>query len=364
MRYIFVLLLLIASSAHADLLDEQDLPTSEKDCKIHYLTPKNRNLWTISVDKNYCHDGWVHGFTTVTIKDALNRTVETLHGFFHHGYWLTDFIGKTDEIFRSNPEDGLQDLIYKTGADTDLNATYYTVARATLNDEKHYSAFTTCSKETTLLVAHDPISDFKQSLFQTALLKQAQEHLLKMCSQTKRIHIFGTAANAHTTQQAVFHADINLENEEIKISYHSPIDKSAIPMPSELRHEGGEHLLTIHPQKETVKATYGEEKKQPIPPPPPKSKLPKNTQSATDLALTAKVSNVSTQGRAIIFVDHMGTDQLANITRPTPLKMRVQTAMTQGWYVIDGTFNPENADIVIQPLTVKKCQKEWCTDED
>lgn len=364
MKKLILLSYFIILPAFADFLDEQDLCTEDKTCCFHSLTTKTRHLWTIDVDKSYCHDGLVQGFTTVTLKDSLNRTVETLHGFFHQGYWLTNFVGNINTFYRFSPDEGVQDFIFKSGEDKELHLTYYSIARATQSDGEHYSAFTTCAPETSLLIAHDPITDFKQSLFQSALLKQAQKHQLKLCPETDKIHILGIPQNSHSSQDKVFQADVDLKNEEISISYHAPIDKNAIPKPSELRHEDGENILTIRPQKqEQITVTYGEALL--THPSIPQTLVPKrkDVQSATDLALTAKIMDNQVSGSVVVYVDRM-SEQHAIVTRPFPLVLQTQTALSPGWYVINGTFTYDGQDNIVQVLSATSCQKEWCEDEN
>ena len=355
MKKLIFLSLLCALPVHADLLDEQDLCTEDKSCCIHSLTTKQKKLWTIAVDKSYCHDGFVQGFTTVSIKDSLNRTAETLHGFFYKGYWLTDFTGKTDVFYRSSPDDGVQDFIFQSGEDKDLHLTYYAVARAVQSDAQHYSAFTLCGETATLIVMHDPISDFKQSLFQSALLKQARAHIQHLCPQTQKLQILGAPINTHNTQQAVFQADIDLSTDEVRLLYHTPIDKNNIPKPTELRHEDGENILTIQPQKLETPVPSQSTKVQ-------TEKANNDTQSATDLALIAKI-NGQTNGKSVVYVDHMTQDQQAQVTHPTPLLLQVSTALAAGWYLINGTFSHDGENTLVTTSSVKSCQKEWCENE-
>ena len=73
--FLFCLILLGLAPCFANENDEQVLFTKNKSCAIHYLTPKTKKLWSIEVDEGYCHDGWVQGFTSVIIKDALDRII-------------------------------------------------------------------------------------------------------------------------------------------------------------------------------------------------------------------------------------------------------------------------------------------------
>lgn len=364
MKKIILFLLFCTTPAFADFLDEQDLYTADKTCKIHYLTPKPKNLWSIELDQTYCKDGSVHGFTTVTLKDSLNRTIETLHGFFHQGYWLTNFTNIIQQFYRISPDEGIQDFIYSTGQDPDLHLTYYLVARAKKIDEHHYSAFTSCPDVPILLVAHEPTADFKQSLFQNAVLKQAQVHLSHLCPDAKGIQIFATSLNKIDTDSAVFQADINFEAESVTMSYREPIDKSVIPKPTELRHEHAENILTIRPDGQNKVEIPSDS----VPVSKEKTKSTRATvphiKSAVDLALIAQLTGNKIDGQAIVYVDHMDDNQRAVTTLPTSLLLNGKTALSSGWYLIDGAFSYEDDRIVVQLTSAKSCQKEWCLDEN
>jgi len=362
MKKLIFFSLLCALPAYADFLDEQDLYTADKTCKIHYLTSKPKNLWSIELDKSYCKDGMAQGFTTVALKDSLNRTVETLHGFFHQGYWLTNFTGPIEHYVRSSPDEGVQDFIYQTGKDEDLHLSYYLVARAKYMDGQHYSAFYPCSEKPILLVAHEPTTDFKQSLFQSAIVKQAQTHLLQLCPEAKGVQILGTSLNKLDTDMAMFQADVDFDEESITMNYREPIDKSVIPKPTELRREEGESILTIHPDKKgQIETTYGETSQKPQELP---TKRPTNLQSAIDLSLITQITGTQTKGQVIVYVDHMNENQMAVTTFPQTLLLNGQTALSPGWYIIQGAFTYEGNNTLVQLTSAKPCQKEWCLDEN
>ena len=363
MKKLILLSLLCTLPAYADFLDEQDLYTPDKACKIHYLTKKPKNLWSIELDKSYCKDGIVQGFTTVTLKDSLNRTVETLHGFFHQGYWLTNFTGPIEHHVRSSPDDGIQDFIYQTGKDQDLHLSYYLVARAKYMDGQHYSAFYPCPEIPILLVAHEPTADFKQSLFQSAIIKQAQTHLLQLCPEAKGIQILGTSLNKLDTDMAIFQADVDFDKESITMNYREPIDKTTIPKPTELRRENGENILTIRPDKQgEIQTTYGQAPTQ-KPQELPKKRLT-NLKSAIDLSLITQITGTQSKGQAVVYVDHMDENQMAVTTIPQTLLLSGQTALSPGWYMIQGAFTYDGKDTVVQLTSAKPCQKEWCFDEN
>ncbi len=350
----------------ADYLDEQDLYTPNKDCKIHYLTSKQKSLWTIDVDKSYCKDGTINGFTAVTIKDSLNRPIETLKGFFHQGYWLSDFTNPINEYYRFSPDDNVQDFIYKTGQDQDLRLTYYLVARAKREDGQNYPAFISCSETPILLVAHEPTADFKKSLFQNAVLKATQTHLLQLCPKAHQLQILGLSPSQLNTENSLFQANVNFEQEAVTINYTEPVNKDAIPKPTELRHENGENILTIRPaEKGQISSSYinGEEKTL-SPTKEPKIKKREDLKSAVDLALVSKITGTEIDGKTIVFVDHINEHQMGVITIPLTLLIRTQTAISPGWYIIQGKFSYDGENTIIQLTSAEPCQKEWCFDEN
>lgn len=159
--------------------DEQTLFTENKTCAIHYLTPKQKKLWTIAVDESYCQKGWVNGFTTVVIKDSLDRTAQELKGYFHQGYWLSDFPGSIEKIQRLTSKKGVQNLLFKIQSDENIDL--YMMTESTLKDGE-YSAFKICPEQPILMTVHEPATDFGQSLFQTKILKAAQNVLNQKCS--------------------------------------------------------------------------------------------------------------------------------------------------------------------------------------
>ena len=357
MKYLIVLFLIFSISARAHVLDEQLLSDKTSSCQIHYLTPKSKKLWTIEVDGNYCQDGFVQGFTSVAVKDALDRTVETLHGFFYQGYWFSNFVEPIDVVYRTAFDTGMQNLIFKTGEEKDLRLSYYLLAQATLKDE-HYSSFEVCMPQPTLFVAHEPVEDFKQSLFQSSVLKAAQQYLLRVCPEAKKLQILGIKPGMPDVESAFFQADLNLADESVTVVYRTPINKEDIPKPLELRREAGESLLTIPAQKQetmVAEVTPVQEEKQ---------RDNKTFQSAVDLALIARVFNKEIMGETIVYVDHMNEAQQAVVTQPTRLLLKAQTALAAGWYLIQGAFAPQGEEVVIQLISAKSCQKEWCSDED
>ena len=363
MKKLILFLLCSVFPAHADFLDEQDLYTADKSCKIHYLTAKQKNLWTIEVDKSYCKEGLVSGFTSVILKDSLNRTTETLHGFFHQGYWLTDFTGPINQFYRFSPDDGIQDFIYQTGQDKDLNLTYYLVARATYAQDQHYSAFTQCSENPILLMTHEPTSDFKKSLFQSAVIKAAQTHFLNLCPNAKNLQILAVSDKKINTDSAVFQADIDFTEESITTTYHDFSNTVNMPKPTELRHENAENILTIKPNiQDKITTSYETQANTPDTKEPHKKQ--NGLKSAIDLALLAQITGKNITGKTVVYVDHTDAHQRAVVTLPTPLFLQSQTALSSGWHIIQGSFLYNNHEIIVQLMSAKQCQKEWCFDEN
>lgn len=359
MKWFLFILIFYALPALANSLDEQKLSNASKTCSIHYLTPKHRNLWSIEVDKSYCKDGFVQGFTTVTLKDALNRNTETLQGFFHQGYWLSDFIGQIDTFYRASPGKGVQDFIFKTGENEDLGLIYYLIARSTQLDEKHYSVFNICPDTPTLLVSHEPLDDFKKSLFQNSVLDQAQKRLLELCPKAQKLQILGINKQKPDTENVFFQADINLSDESITISYRPIIDKTNIPKPTELRREQSENLLTLQAQPQAEENSEKTSENTLVQLSPEKS-----FQSAVDLALISHILGKETTGEVVVYVDHMNKSQQAIVTKPSPLVLEYQTALSPGWYLIQGTFQQKEKLSTVQVSSAKLCQKEWCSDEN
>ena len=362
--FLFTLLLITSGMAIADSMDEVVLSNAKNDCQIHYLTTKQKKLWTIDVDPASCKDGWVNGFATVSVKDPLNRLVETLHGYFYNGYWFLEYPGNVTAFERTNPESDTQSFIFQAAQEPDLELTYYAVARATRPKDGVYSGFRLCSERPVFLVAHDPIGDFQQSLFQSTTLKNAKKLLPKLCPKSKQIELLGVSAQNPTDTNWVFQAIINFENDENTLKYNTRNTSTPIPMPTELRREDGEKLLTIQPQQEgTPKAFYGEAT-------PPTEEMetifiPESepAKSAFDLALLARVKSADVRGRAMIHIDNVRMDETIDVDLPIPLSAKGDAKLTPGWYMATGLFRNENGKDFIQILSAKPCLKEWCPDE-
>lgn len=343
-------------------LDEQNLFSQNKQCALHYLSPKEKKLWTIETPESYCTNQWVQGFTTVTIKDALNRTAHTLTGYFHQGYWLSDFTGKINTFVRNSPEEGVQDFIYHIGKDNDLNTDFYLVARSTQN-EKNYTPFMLCPEQPILLAIHENRTNLQQSLFQTGLIKTAKEHLQKICPKATKVHLFTNTSNI-TTNAAILEITTDFQNDTLTINYFNNKAQETPLKPQELRTETSETLLTIQAQKQPQKEA--EEKnnttKQTTDLPPKKNK--KRFDSATDLALSAKVLQTPVKGKTAVWVAETKQTKQAQVTRPYPLLLQTQTSLSTGWHLIEGTFTHSTTQPIVQVEKATKCKKEWCANEE
>ena len=243
---IFCAMILGTRLTLANEVQEHTIYTTDQTCAIHYLSEKQKKLWTISVDQNYCQKGWVQGFTTVTLKDALNRDVRKLNGFFHNGYWLSDFPGQITEFFRYAHHATHQDFILNNHVDDSAHTSFYTIAQSDKSQEE-YSAFNLCPKESIVLAVHTPVTDFEQSIFQMDLIKKAQKIIHQQCPKTTKFHIIGGTNQILLEEDGPFHATIDTKTEETTLSYTPPPSLTNKPQPTELRHESGEHLLTIQP---------------------------------------------------------------------------------------------------------------------
>ncbi|MBQ4472551.1 MAG: hypothetical protein II942_04865 [Alphaproteobacteria bacterium] len=362
--FIFTLLMMISGVAEAESLDEIVLSNAQNTCKIYYLTTKQKKLWTIDVDSALCKDGWVDGFATVSVKDPLNRLVETLHGYFFNGHWFLEYPGNITTFQRTNPQTNTQSFIFQAAQEPDLELTYYAVARTTRPKDSVYSGFRLCSERPVFLVAHDPIGDFQQSLFQSTTLKNAKKLLPKLCPKSKQFELLGVSPQNPTDTNWTFQAIVDLENDENTLKYNTQHAGRNIPMPTELRHEDGEKLLTIQPQSEgTTKTLYGE---QPLPTEEietifiPESEPAK---SAFDLALLARVKATDVRGRAMIHIDNVSLDETISVDLPVPLTAKGDAKLTPGWYMATGLFRNEDGKDFIQILSAKPCLKDWCPDE-
>ena len=353
------LIILGAAPCMAQETDEQLLTTENKSCAIHYLTPKAKKLWTIEVDESYCQKGFVQGFTTVLIKDSLGRTAQELKGYFHQGYWLSDFPGPIAEFQRGFPQNKAQTLLFKIQSDNDTD--FYLATQSTPKED-HYSAFEICTIVPTIMAVHEPATAFGQSAFQTQILSLAQKLVKERCPQAKQWQIIGGTNQILAEGDGPFHANINLTSDETTLSFNSPIPLKEKLHPTELRHESAEPILTIQPEPPHIQSA-SEEKQEMTPPPFQEiSGTPQQTQSAVDLALMAHVLQSPIQGKAVIYIDD--TKDGLSITRPLPLKLQTTQPLNKGWHIVMGMFKPQKATTDIHILWAKACLKEWCTDED
>ena len=359
MKKIFFLLffIVISNSCGAESFEEQKIETENKKCAIHYLTAKHKNLWTIDVNENYCKDGWVNGFASVVLKDSLRRSVKTLEGYFEKGYWLSDFPGEVGAFYRMEREPQKQDLVFEMAKDDELDVVFYRVARSEGKNEE-YGAFEICPLEPSIIVTHQPVSDFKTSLFQSKLIRLARDHLLSKCPKIKKFDVWGVES-VDSLSKWIFQARFDLASEEMTLNYQTMLDPNDIPRPSELRHEQGENLITIHPQK-------NEQKKEDVGGVEAKNKDDQSRneiKSAVDLSLLAQVLQQEIKGKTIVYVTTKRSDYSFVVTHPLPLVLKFQEMLSTGWYLIDAVFQPQEEGALVQVLSAKKCQKEWCVDE-
>ena len=356
--FAFLISSFVAFSCFANTLPEQILSTKNKNCSIHYLTSKQKNLWSIEINENYCHDGWVHGFSDVILKDSLDRSAKTLHGYFHQGYWLSDFPGQLDETYIFSPTEKEHDFIFKTTTDPELEVDYYAVARATEQKDGSYNAFELCPTIPLIFVVHKQEEDFKKSLFQSNLLKQAKTQILKQCPQVQKFQIWGMTQLSQNFPW-VFKGTFDFKSQEITLNYRSKQEAEAVPRPSELRHEQAENLLTIRPINPPLKQQENQitqnDDKQPSGP----TKL-----SATDLALLAQILRRKQTGEVIVYIQGQRKDYSYETSRPTSLILQSKESLAIGWYLISGTFESHDGKVEVQVSSAKRCLKEWCANEN
>ena len=363
-KYLLLLACVIAFPLYANELDEVVIPNKDNTCQMRYLSQKSKNLWTIDVQPSSCRDGWVEGFATVSLKDSLERLVETLHGYFYNGYWFLEFPGEIKSFQRSSPQKNIQSFIFPIQQEDNLELIYYGVARTERPENGAYSAFHLCSKKPVFLVAHDPVHDFQQSVFESAVLKNAQKTLKQICPEATNFELFGVSTKNPNDNAWFFHAQIDSKKNENIVQYKTATNtNTSMPRPTELRHEDGEHLLTVKPDSERIKVSYGDT---PMPEPPTKTIIIPATEplkSAVDLVLLARTKTTDVRGRAVIHINTTQLNETTQIDLPTPLIGKGLPDLKPGWYIVGGLFRYENNQDVIQILSAKNCLKEWCEDE-
>lgn len=355
MKKVFLVLAIICGimPCFAEGLDEQIIQTEDKKCAIHYLTDKSKKLWSIEVNQAYCHEGWVHGFASVVLKDSLRRTAKTLGGYFHKGYWLSDFIGNIDTFYRMSSGLSQEDFVFPIDIDKELNSEFYMVARAEKKDGE-YGSFDICPQQPVLLVLHQPIEDFKASLFQTKLIQKAQNVILTKCPETKEFTLLGIE-KVTTPLRWILRGYIDLKGSEVNLTYQA--NSNVVPRPSELRHEEGENLITIPAQQNPDQPKLANN-------PTKKTEIKDGQQSAVDLALLAQVLQQDIQGKAVVYVAHKNADYSFAVTRPLPLAMQSQETLSPGWYLVDGVFQYNKGQVVVKVSSVTRCLKEWCLNDE
>jgi len=359
-------LILLIFPCNATEADEQKITTADKSCAIHYFSDKNKKLWTIDVNQSYCDTGWVQGLTTVQLKDSLNRPAKTLKGFFHQGYWLSAFLEPIQEFWRESSQDETQDFIYQIAQNKELNITYYTVARS-YSQEGNYGAFELCPTQPILLIQHPAGTDFKQSLFQSALLKEAKDIMGKRCPNSSSFQILAIVTTTPSLKNWRFRAVVDIHNNETTLFYRDIPAEGNIPRPSELRREVGERLLTIKPPKTIDKTLHLPSKNDPQLEQTgslPKVPTTTNTQSAIDLALLANVLKTDVQGTAAVYIETTELTSSIQTTKPLKLSLQTQQPLSTGWYLIDGIFHHQPTGVNVQVLSATPCKKEWCLNEN
>ena len=354
MKKLFFLLAVMWSvtACFAQSLDEQEIQTEDKKCAIHYLTSKPKNLWSMEVNSAYCHDGWVHGFAPVVLKDSLKRTARTLEGYFHKGYWLSDFTGELDTFYRVSPDLKQQDFIFQVASNQDLDTIFYLTAHAEEKDG-NYGPFDICPQQPVLVAVHQPTSDFKESLFQSKLMKEAQKLIISKCPATKKFTLLGVDKMAIPVLW-MLRADINLQNSEINLTYRADGDK--VPRPSELRRETGENLLTVPAQKQPKQDVLPANKSR-------ETVSSDGRKSAVDLALSTQALHREHKAKVVVYVAGKNADYSFSVTRPFPLLLQSQEMLSPGWYLVEGIFQPNEGLVKLQALSVTHCLKEWCLDD-
>ncbi len=336
-------------------LDEAVISTEGKTCSVHYLTTKTKFNWTIKVDPKNCQDGLVNGYTSVQFYSPRKELTETLTGFFNQGYWTADFPATGRLIERSSPEENVQTLSFLLGKDEEANITYIGQLRAHREENRSYGAFLGCPDFRVLVVVSDP-KVFQNQAFQDKIVNQGLKYAHQYCAKLDVMALFG--ATSEKDPEIIFQMQVDTVTGDryiVPLPEKKPPQKNTLP--SEIREEKTDFLLSVKPDAEKTKVSYTHNSSLQIPKLSP-LKIKEEKESLNHLQILSKISKSPVDGRAVVHIQKVLLDGTGITDLPTEVQLLYYPNLKPGWAVIEGSMNNNK----IQVSNIQFCEQEWCQD--
>lgn len=220
--------LLLSSTVHAYLLDEQVLKTKGGKCQIHYLTEKNTKGWYIETERNECpRDKWLDGYHNITVYNAFSKPVEKLYGYFSKGYWTGNAWIEAPLLTRSSEDLGVQKATFHVAKDKAGEIDYIGQMIARKGKDGSYSVFNVCNPFR-LLAVTKKIKAFEDPRFLQLIFKDIEKNVRRFCPAEKKVMLFVSPVVEPNQSDIVFYADIDLERHSSKVVWKDK-DKEEAP---------------------------------------------------------------------------------------------------------------------------------------
>ena len=270
-----------------------------------------------------------------------------------------------------NPTTDTQTLSFLVNEDSESNTSYLALVKSVRLKDRSYPALTLCQKEVVFLVAHSQIEDFKNSVFQGRIFKQVRAEANVLCPTTKRIILLGVPTVKSDGSDWTFNADIDLISGQTNLRYRPlSIFQENVSVPTELRKEKTEVLVSVQPTSEGVITQYNPDDIKSlshVPVASTNTQIPWNyshkNYSIADLTLLARIARQPIQGQSIIHISTVALDGTAFVDAPVPILISGTQDIKPGWANLQGIFTIQEDKLVIKPIIITPCQKEWCNEK-
>ncbi len=304
--------------------DERTIFTKDKKCALHYLTQKEMKDWTIQVNPKFCENGWVNGYAEVELYTPFSRLSETLSGFFLDGYWLGNLKLSGQVLDRTTPELNQQALNVLLYQDKDIS--YVLQLRSISQENRAYGPFLVCPDFRMLVVVPDP-QIFLQESFQEKIRQKVLSDAKMYCDDLEQVAIFGSSQINPSLDDIVFQMQIEAQS--------------------------GEYTLVKMVEK---KISLVNENHKVLPPSQKKSE--NHMTALAHLDVMSRLENTPKKGRIIVHIQKLNLDGSAWVDLPQPLLLKYNSALKEGWMVVEGTYF--HNEMTVSDIQV--CEQDWCQD--
>ncbi len=386
--FVSILILFFNLSAWAGNIQDVKLSTSDGQCSFHYLTNKDISNLFIKYIEGQCIDGFISGPAYIVIQDHKTEKMEQINAFFIQGYPFESLFRQVPlkKLTLSNKEE--QHMTFDLGTDTTGQISFIGRATAIRLTDNTYGPFTLCNPFW-MLIKTDYPDLFSDETVQQNLISDAINKTKSVCPEIQKIRLYGSHTENPENKDISFFADIDLSQKSIKVKRIPSSSRVrdilnnpdiSIPLPKTIKHENSTPVMTVTPVKSEVKQIVSAQSeqvktetkttklpvKQPETAKSSKARIQENKLIVLDeiphLLTTARLLKQPIQGKVLIHISELLSDNQVIVDLPTPLRAEGEN-LSVGWGIAEGTFsyigtgnNPDEVQgfLLIQSFTPKK----------